>query len=813
MFIRLSLCLSLLLFLSTGSLPAAEPPPVPDFTSGVRLERDAPHDWNLGPTGARGWVYAWKGESTASRQILITEVAEGSPADGVLAKDDVILGLNGKSFESDARIALARAITSAEAEGGLIPLIRWRDGKTGNVKIQIPVLGRYSATAPYDCEKSQRIFTNGCEAIAKQLKDPDGKRRHPIVRALNAMALLASGEEKYLPLVKAEADWASGWEIREDDLHSWAAGWVNLFLAEYLLVTGDESVRPTMNRLSYEIALGQSHVGTWGHRFAYEHNGILRGYGAMNQVGLSLTTSLLVAKEAGVDDPEIDRAIEKSRQFLEFYVGRGAIPYGDHHPWLQMHDDNGKASAAAVMFDFLGNGEAASFFSRMGTSSYGIERESGHTGNFFNMLWALPGISRSGPEATGAWMGESAWLLDLARTWDGQFDFLGKPGATGGEHSYRGWDCTGAHLLGYSLGRKKIRFTGARPSAAPSISRENAILLITEGRGWMPAGKSESYNLRPVEELLQNLSSWSPVIRERAAIALAAKEGQDAAIIPALIKMAVGGDSNARYGACAAFEQLGRRGADGVGALTSLLEEDDYWLVAQAAEALAGIGEPARVAIPALLDLVAEPAQAADSRGYLQRYLAFALFDQRNGLMGKSLGTVDRELVRQAAQAVLKNQDGRARGSLKTVYRQLSPEEIEPMLPAVFEAVVKPAPSGVMFSDGIRIEGLKILAEHRITEGLPLCIDLIELDRWGADGRFQGCLDALREYGGSAKPLLPKIREFGRALGEHPKFLVLEPENRRHNKNMAKRYEELLAVYEMIKEAPEGEPLKPLPPG
>ena len=81
-------------------------PPVPDFTRGDKT--DGSHDWTLGPTGARGWMYAWK-HTAEARQILITEVAKGSPADGVLQPDDVILGVAGKPFDDDARIQFARA--------------------------------------------------------------------------------------------------------------------------------------------------------------------------------------------------------------------------------------------------------------------------------------------------------------------------------------------------------------------------------------------------------------------------------------------------------------------------------------------------------------------------------------------------------------------------------------------------------------------------------------------------------------------------------------------------------------------------------
>jgi hypothetical protein len=90
-------------------------------------------------------------------------------------------------------------------------------------------------------------------------------------------------------------------------------------------------------------------------------------------------------------------------------VNKGAIPYGDHQPWPG-HEDNGKCSTAAVLFDLLGDREATRYFARMSTAAYD-ERERGHTGNFFNVLWALPGVSRCGPLATGAYMKEQGVVL------------------------------------------------------------------------------------------------------------------------------------------------------------------------------------------------------------------------------------------------------------------------------------------------------------------------------------------------------------------------------------------------------------------
>lgn len=81
----------------------------------------------------------------------------------------MIVGVNGKPFDDDARLQLARAITVAETEAGRgrLQLLRWRAGATQPVELKLAVLGSYSATAPYDCPKSKRILAQGCQYIAQ----------------------------------------------------------------------------------------------------------------------------------------------------------------------------------------------------------------------------------------------------------------------------------------------------------------------------------------------------------------------------------------------------------------------------------------------------------------------------------------------------------------------------------------------------------------------------------------------------------------------------------------------------------------------
>ncbi len=695
---------ALLVFVSLPSKGAGPKGAIknPDFTRGEPVPEGATHDWNLGPTGMRGWIYSNQMETTEARQILVTKVEKGSPSDGILQPGDVILGVSGQPFAHDPRTELGRAIGEAEATDGALTLMRWREGTTGKVVLPLAVLGRYSPTAPFDCPKSKRIFDQGCEALARQMKaNPD--QGNPIIRSLNALALLSSGKPEYLPLVRQQVSWASHYSDPERrNLHSWLYGPVNILLAEYTLSTGDRSFLPDLERITMEIVQGQSAVGSWGHRFVVS-GGRLGGYGMMNAPGLPLTVSLILARQAGVAHPELDVAIEKSLRLIRFYVGKGSVPYGDHHPWIQTHDDNG--------------------------------------------------------------------YYDLARRWDGTFRHQGPPETR--PDSYAGWDSTGAYLLAYAQPLGNIQLAGKKKSLAGQVDAATAESLIADGRGWSPRIKNEAYGDRSEEELFAGLRSWSPVVRERSALELGRRQGNPT---PRLITMLGEGDLNARLGACQALGALKSRGASAVPALRNTLTAEDLWLRVKAADALAGIGDAAMPAVPDLLAMLAGDHPESDPRAMQQRYLCFALFDRREGLLKRSLDGVDREALRVAVRAGLQNEDGRARGVLGAVYGQLSYEEIEPLLPAIYQAVVDPAPSGVMFADGIRMSGLEILAKHSIQEGVPLCLGIMDIEGWGKKNRIGNCLKALKIYGGAARDQLPGLELLEGQLKAHPEAKSLQAE-------------------------------------
>jgi hypothetical protein len=328
-------------------------------------------------------------------------------------------------------------------------------------------------------------------------------------------------------------------------------------------------------------------------------------------------------------------------------------------------------------------------------------------------------------------------------------------------------------LLAYEMSLRNIRLTGKRPPISPLLTVGEARSIIEDGRGWANYDRDSFYNKLSTDELMGRLGNWSPIVRKRAAAALARRK---AAPMDALLEMLESGTLYQRYGACDMFRSLKSAAAPAVPALTRTLDHDDLWLRVNAADALAAIGDPARSTVPKLLEMVTRGPTRTDPRGMEQRFLCFALFNGRGGMLSRSLEGIGRDALRAAMTAGLQNQDGRARGSIGSVYPKLEFEEVRPLLPAIYRAIIEPAPSGIMFASGIRLEGLKLLAKHKVREGIPLCVDVMEIDKWGKRQRITNCLKTLETYGTAARPILPKLYDLKKRLLAHWEAKGLKPQ-------------------------------------
>ena len=146
---------------------------IPDFTKGEKLVPTGKEPLRarmLGPTGLWADFYSQgmdHGASRLTRQFLVSKVETGSPADGKIKLGDVILGVDRKPFDSDARKVLVAAIEKAEGGDGNLSLQVWSTGQVADLTIKLKPFGvSHSATCPHSCPKCEALI----DVLAEQAK-------------------------------------------------------------------------------------------------------------------------------------------------------------------------------------------------------------------------------------------------------------------------------------------------------------------------------------------------------------------------------------------------------------------------------------------------------------------------------------------------------------------------------------------------------------------------------------------------------------------------------------------------------------------
>jgi hypothetical protein len=746
----------------------------PDLTKSTAVDRE--RTYNLGATGLRGWIHSkpathfdgLQGRTTAaSRQILVTHVGAKSPADGVMKVDDVILGAGGKLFTDDARKSIAVAIQEAEKESnkGILKLTIWRAGKPEDVQLKLRVIGTYSDTAPYDCQKSKRILEEACKVLEKEPLEPSWNG------AVSGLAMMATGKAEYMPRVRDFAH-KMGPDTLKLELRPgmvvWDWGYRNLFLCEYYLLTGDRDVLHAIQEYTVALAKGQSMYGTFGHGISgLTADGKLHGsippYGPVNMAGLPANLSIIIGGKCGVKDPEVAPAIERASGFFAYFVDKGAIPYGEHEPW-PYHENNGKNSISALLFGVQGNRvREAQFFAAMATAGY-RSRECGHTGQGFSYLWGALGANVGGPAAAAAFFKEASWHFDLVRRCDGSFTYDGGeqygPGSTDdntyyGKSSYDGLSPTASYVLTYSLPLKKLVITGRDANPANWLSKKQVADAVASGRF------DTDRKLKTAQELVADFGDWSPIVRSWAAEELAGRS-EAKAMAPQLITLAEGKDAHVSQGACEALGLL--KSVEALPVLIRQLSNQDRWVRYKAAQAVRHMSGEARPALPDILKAVADTAEPlkpiawADPVQIANGQLAAALFQ---GPLADALKQADPKLLYAAVRAVAANPDGMARATLRNFFEhRLTLADMEALAPDILAAIKTLCPADTMFGNEIRMGAFKALTKYHYKEGVEAGVFFAKTQGGhGSESRTGEIMKEIVIYGKAAREAVPGLKE------------------------------------------------------
>jgi hypothetical protein len=693
----------------------------------------------MGPTGLMG--------ATGKKDIKITKVDKGSPADGKVKVGDVVTGVSGASFKVNPRYELAAAIDEAEGpalNGRLVLMLK--GGKTA--ELQLKAYGSFSNTAPANCAKTKALVT----VIAnKMITDEKGMTGDQL--GIGWLGLMATGEPKYLDYVKAnltQQDWAKpDRQALMDIVNGASSGYVGWYwgyqlitLSEYHLLTGDKSVLPAIEAYALALSKGQDVSGIWGHRMTSPtRDGRLPGYSHINQPSLSCFIGLTLAKACGVKDPELQKAIEKCTGFYNTFTGKGTLPYGVHSPNSRDFNNNGMSGSAALAMSLAGDKKAAKFFSRQVATDYD-RLESGHASYFFNVLWSPLGTNAAGPEVTQEYHKRSRWLYTLYRSWDDTFTHNGS--------GHKSLNPNGALLLNYCTPRKALFITGKNADESIWAKGEVAMAIINQSK--------IDYAKLSVDELLALFGDEAPQIRRRAVWSVREREGDFLGKIEQMIKTGSDLEKDSAigfFGYKCPPELAGPR----MELIGSILRDPNVSLDLKntAAYAVCWHQPYAHTYYEDMLRLLA--ADKSDDYGTIDEGLGSALITASQNPFGDGL-VKDKKLFYDAVRRLSRNARQGARGDAMKLLAHMPAEDFPMVADEVKLVALNRSPESHSYHNpgSTLVPAAQLLARLGIKDGIDWALQTMDTNDGKGSFKATAVTTALKAYGAYAKEAVEKVK-------------------------------------------------------
>jgi len=338
--------------------------------------------YNLGITGLRAQLVAEE-----PKVLLIKYVFPKSPADGLIQAEDRITGAGGQLFQHEhqngygmkvfgavgpiSEFADALEEAQSPAGKGKLALTVRRSGVTKELVLNVGrIFGSYAASYPAHCHKSDLVLADMLKYLADHQAE-NGSFGNPVHNTFAPLALLASGDPKYLPAVERCVRYLCGTtQARDDerryDLPNWSYMGAAFVLSEYYLATRQAWVLPELQEVQDYLADGQylhmsqldqkskethprsfpkgpaDSYGGWGHNPGFE------GYGPIAQITAQGALAYAMMYRCGI---KIARANhEAAYNFLKRATGpNGYVWYKDEinggpDGWADM----GRTGAAGI---------------------------------------------------------------------------------------------------------------------------------------------------------------------------------------------------------------------------------------------------------------------------------------------------------------------------------------------------------------------------------------------------------------------------------------------------------------------------------
>lgn len=422
---------TILMTLAVGLLPLA-PAAAQEPSKGPR--RDAKKGdfarFPLGPLGGQAEVLA------DQARIEILEVHKGAPAyQAGLEKGDMILAIDGAAPPAHTRDinvlegpmkALGEAI-SKHADGKPLQLTVRRGGATNVMAVDVPKLPAFYEGVVRDLLRTRR--KNG------SWKARTGEDASRYTTALCGLALLGYGDPSHREELEQVAAYLAGPARRAHigknllepaGLSNWFLTMSGIYLAEYVLATGDEQWLPTIQLLCDCLAARQTEQGRYGH-------GIKVGYGGkgLNIINTHAHLMWALAERAGCTI--VATAWRRSLAEIEKSTGKnGGVRY-----WtLQTGYWDACARTGQMALALSLRGESEPLYRRMAgyLDAHSNRMREAHATGSIGMIFGTAALRRIDREAYRRHLSNWRWYRTLMLQPDGSAGYVGGKRNNGGDH-------------------------------------------------------------------------------------------------------------------------------------------------------------------------------------------------------------------------------------------------------------------------------------------------------------------------------------------------------------------------------------------
>ena len=422
-------------------------------------EQLGPQHSPLGFLGASGIFQVGK-ETITVKHVDRQGIAYG----GGLKVDDIIIAANGKKFNKatnnindggkgpreDLGMAMDNSLIS---DYKTLTLTILRKDRKQDLNFNLSSIDPFAKNYPFYCKRSESIL----EKLSKKLlayQGPNGAWRGAVQTSTAGLALLATGEKKYIKAVKKAAYHLADKELNTGGLPTWNFVYAGTFLCEYYLATGDHKVLDKIKSISDTLALkATSENGRHAHGITTQP-----GYdgAGINIISSHVYLVWTLAAKCGIKihEKQYKATLAHLKKCTEPEGGTGYIgPYGNG-------DGSGRTGLFTLGLHLSGDDKKLTKIQGKYLERHTKRMRECHANGLFGMIWGSAALACVNTKGFRKHMDYWRWYMNMGEAPKGHElarYYIGSKRNNGGD-GYLGWDLYNhaAMAMVFSISRKKL---------------------------------------------------------------------------------------------------------------------------------------------------------------------------------------------------------------------------------------------------------------------------------------------------------------------------------------------------------------------